>query len=114
MNVFEKYNLELKTILDRSHFVTDIESFQILAQFLDLWNRSKDIKEDLLPELNAVVNGEMEFYDIGADVVGLAYIESNATKLIGSNVGYSDLELPTSDFKELIIQWLSILEKEGR
>ena len=33
---------------------------------------------------------------------------------MGSDVGYFDLELPTEDFKELIIQWLSILEKEGR
>ncbi|MDF0716482.1 hypothetical protein PY092_10005 [Muricauda sp. 334s03] len=114
MSLFEKYDLELKIILDRIHVVTDVKSTQILAQFLDLWNRSKDIKEDLLPELNPVLNGEMEFNDIGADVVGVAYIEANTTKLMGSDVGYSDLELPTEDFKELIMQWLSILEKEGR
>ncbi|MEY8780032.1 hypothetical protein AB9K32_06365 [Allomuricauda sp. XS_ASV26] len=114
MNLFEKYNIELRFISDRVHTVTEDSKHQILAQFLDLWNRSKDIKEDLLPGLLPVVDGEMEFNDIGADVVGLAYVKADRTKLMGSDVGYSDLELPTKDFKELIMQWLSILEKEGR
>ena len=114
MSLFEKYNIELRSIGERIHATTEESKYQILAQYLDLWNRSKDIREDLLPELNPVVNGEMEFNDIGADVVGVAYVETSTTKLIGSDVGYSDLELPTEDFKELIMQWLSILEKEGR
>ena len=85
-----------------------------MAQYLDLWNRSDELKKDFLPELNLVLDGKLKYNDIDADVVGLAYIEANTTKLMGSDVGYSDLKLPTKDFKELIIQWLSVLEKEGR
>ena len=76
MNLFEKYNIKLSNICDRVHAVTKDSKHQILAQFLDLWNSSKDIKDDLLPKLIPVVDGEMEFNDIDADVVGLAYIEA--------------------------------------
>lgn len=112
--MFQKYKLEIQFINDRIHVITEDLKFEILAQYLDLWSRSKDIREDLLPELDAVMTGELEYNDIDADIVGLAYIKRNKTILELSQVGYSDLELPTEDFKELIIQWLSILEKEDR
>ncbi|SEE16750.1 hypothetical protein SAMN04487765_1626 [Tenacibaculum sp. MAR_2010_89] len=115
MRALKKYKLKLKkTDCNYIHIISDSKEIQILAQYLDLWNNSKDIKEDLLPEIDSVINGELEFNDIGADVVGVAYIEQATTKLLGSDVGYSDFELPTSDFKELIIEWLAILESTDR
>ncbi|WP_075341467.1 hypothetical protein [Tenacibaculum agarivorans] len=111
MELLKKYNLEINS---NEHIVTKDSNKQILVHFLAYWDNVQDIKEDLLPELNLVINKELKFNDIGADVVGVAYIESETTKLLGSDLGHSDFELPTKDFKELIMLWIYILEENGR
>lgn len=110
MKLATKYELELKEVNDSIHIVTNSPDYEILAQFLDYWSCPDDIKEDLLPEIDAVLNGNLNCSDVGADVVGLAYVEVASTKLIGSDLGYGNLELPTTDFRELILEWLNILE----
>ena len=69
-----------------------------------------DIINDLLPEIEKVLSGKLAYTDVGADVVGLAFIEPQTTRLIGSDVGYADLELPTKDFRAIVIKWLEFLE----
>lgn len=114
MDLFEKYNLKFKEINGLVHIVSDLKENQILAQYLDLWSKSDELRVDFLPELNLVLNGKMKYNDIDADVVGLAYFDKIKTKIIGSEVGYLDMELPTKDFKNLIIEWLEFLESHGR
>ena len=111
MDILKKYNLKICN--NKYIHSVDLEK-RILINFLAYWDNPQDIREDLLPELNQVVNGELKFIDIGADVVGLAYIESKNTKLLGSDLGHLDFEMPTSDFKDLILVWLSILESNGK
>ncbi|CAL2089043.1 conserved hypothetical protein [Tenacibaculum sp. 190524A05c] len=104
-SIFKKYNLAIK-----NNIVTSEDSSkQILVHFLLFWNKIKDIEEDLLPELMLIINEVLDFNDIGADVVGLAYIEKLNTKLMGSDLGHPDLILPTRDFHKIILEWLTIL-----
>lgn len=114
MRIFEKYQLKLKEVNGSYHVVSDNEDFQILAQFLDYWHRSKDLREDLLPELLSVINGELSDNDIGADVVGQAYVKQNVTTLEMSDIGCKDMELPTKDFRGVIMEWFEFLESQGR
>ncbi len=104
-NIFKKYNLDIKNNIVSS----EDSSKQILVHFLLFWDKIKDIEEDLLPELMLVINEVLDFNDIGADVVGLAYVEKLNTKLIGSDLEHFDLTLPTSDFHKIIMEWLTIL-----
>ena len=110
MSILQKYQLEIKKINGSIHLISEIEKFQILSQYLDLWNNTREIKETLLPEINLVLNGMLEYNDIGGDVVGVAFVEKEKTELNGSEVGYSKMTLPTQDFKDLITEWLNILE----
>jgi len=89
------------------------EKLNFLSAFLYWWRNPDDIKDTLLPEIKSVVDGLVEFTDIGADVIGLAYIEREVTKLIGSDVGYPDIELPTVGFNEIVLKWLEFLESQG-
>jgi hypothetical protein len=90
------------------------DSKDILSGFFDIWRRPKDLREDLLKEIDSVLSGEAEFTDVGADIMGLAYIEPQTTKLMGSDVGYADMELPTVEFREIVLKWLEFLETHGK
>lgn len=76
-----------------------------------MWRDPNEVKETLLPRLNSVLGGEIEFNDIGADVVGVALVKKEMTELCGSEVGYKNLSLPSEDFKLLIERWLEFLER---
>lgn len=113
MTLFEKYSLTLKE-LDRIHVVSNDENLWILADFLDLWRHPAEIKKTLLPEINDVLCGKLAVGEIGADVVGLATIDKQQTKLEMSSVDYRDFQLPTADFKDLVIIWLDIIENDQK
>lgn len=115
MKLTTQYKLEFKKVNGAIHIVANSKEYEILAQFLDYWNSVEDIEEDLLPEVDGVLNGTFGCCDIGADVVGLAYVETEHTKLMGSDIGYADLELATTDFKVLILEWVNIIkESKGK
>ncbi|MFY7670462.1 hypothetical protein ACOSP6_05190 [Tenacibaculum sp. MEBiC06402] len=107
MNILEKYNIKIN---NKSISSRDLNK-QILVHFLGFWNNIKDIEEDLLPELMLVIDGVLEFNDIGADVVGVAYVEKQKTRLIGSDLGHPDFTIYTDDFHQIILEWLSVLKK---
>lgn len=109
MNILKKYNIEVDRKIVSSN---DLEK-QILVHFLAFWDKIKDIEEDLLPELMLVINEVLEFNDIGADVAGVAYVEKQNTRLIGSDLGHSNFTLPTNDFHEIILEWLSVLKNKN-
>ena len=111
MNLTTQYKLELKEVNSTIHIVTNHKEYEILAQFLDYWNCTEDIEEDLLPEIDGVLSGTLDCSDIGADVVGLAYVELETTKLIGSDISYNDFALATNDFKALILEWMEIIKE---
>lgn len=106
----DRYPLKFTVIKDRKTSLSESSEYEILAQYLDLWRDPREIKETLLPGIISVLNGEIDFNDIGADVVGIALVKKQTTELTGSEVGYLDLELPTEDFKNIILGWLEFLE----
>lgn len=112
----QKNNIDITFKYENNSFSSkpNNSSSEILAMFIYLWKHSKDITEDLLPKIEDVLVGRRPFAELGADVVGLAYVKPQTTKLMGSDLGYADLELPTQDFKEIILKWLSFLESGQR
>ena len=114
MKLFEKYKLKIMEINGSINVSTIDKQTRILSHFLDYWNKTKDIKEDLLPELNLVIEGSQFKNDIGADVVGLAIVDTNSTLICMSELDFSDMELPTKDFQGLVLEWLNFLESKGK
>jgi hypothetical protein len=125
MKIQQPYKIEktISTALGDAQIICKEQDYYILFEdeesgflsgFLYWWKNSDDIKDSILPEIKSVVDGRTESAEIGADVIGLAYIEPNMTRLIGSDVGYSDMELPTADFHGIVLEWLEFLEENGR
>lgn len=108
--IIDKYPIKFIFIKNRKTSVSQNTEYEILAQYLDLWRDPRELKNTLLPSINSVLVGEIEFNDIGADVVGIALVKKKTTELTGSEIGYLDLELPTEDFREIILEWLEFLE----
>lgn len=77
---------------------------RVRKYYLAIWRYPNNIKTDLLPSIDSVLSGKVISTDVDADVVGLAYIEQKTTKLMGSDIGYVDMELPTTEFREIIIK----------
>ena len=113
MDYFEKYELYTKEIRERFYLLTDNEAHKILAEYFFMWNRSAEIKETILPELEQIETGELKETEIDADVAGLAYIRPHKTTIMGSDFGYPNLDLPTEDFKGVVLEWVAFLEAHG-
>ncbi len=114
IDLIKKYSLEFTFINDRICSISNDKRTEILAEYLDIWRDSNDIKEDLLPEIESVLLGGLQDAFIGAEVVGVAYVNLKKTEITQSDVGYSDMELPTEDFKSVIILWMEFLQNNGR
>lgn len=110
MDLFKKYNLEIN---NNQTVVTVDKDKQILSHFIDYWNNVDEIKEDLLPEIESVLNDSKSYNDIGGDVIGLAYVKKDNTSLEMSDLGFANYLLPTLEFKGLILEWLNYLENKS-
>jgi len=89
-----------------------LAKYQILAQFLNFWNCPVEIKMDILPLIDSVLSNDSLYVDIGAEAVGVAYVEAEKTKLLGSELGDEDFCLGSGDFKGIILEWLSEVESK--
>ncbi|WP_348747554.1 hypothetical protein [Tenacibaculum sp. 190524A02b] len=49
--------------------------------------------------------------DIDADMVGVAYIENNLTRIEDSDMDYDSIVLKTKDFQEIVLQWINFLKE---
>jgi hypothetical protein len=112
ITINRELNIALKD--DRFYICPVSEANDLLAEFFLTWRSSKDIKEDLLPEIDAVLSGAKPYTDIGADTMGVAYIELKVTKLLRADGNNTTMELPTEEFKEITIQWESFLKDHKR
>lgn len=68
----------------------------------------------MLVEIDSVLSGKVQFTDVGADIMGLAYIQAETTKLMGSDVDNSNVEIPTIAFRQIALEWLNFLETHGK
>lgn len=112
--ITEKYPVKFIFIDDRKTSLSENSEHEILAQYLDIWRDPREIKETLLPEINSVLEGEEDFIDIGADVVGMAFVQKDQTEFCGSELGYKNLIIPSVDFKGLVMEWLEFLEGHSK
>lgn len=88
--------------------------------FLKHWDDANDIREDLLPMIDLVVNGYSRNEFISSDI-SCSYIEQEKTFFIHeSNIiegkfaarNNSSRNMPTSKFKAIILKWLDFLESQ--
>jgi len=51
---------------------------------------------------------EFDFWleGIGADVCGIAFVTSNSTTIEASELGHFNIEFPSVDIKEMVLEWL--------
>ena len=114
MSYHAKYNLNpMITHLGYPRFSTDQQAYQILADYFAIWDDSEHIKEEILADLEQIETGELKETEIDADVAGLAYIRPHKTTIMGSDFGYPNLDLPTEDFKGIVLEWVAFLEAHG-
>lgn len=88
------------------------EVYDDLALFFTIWNTSKDIREDLLPEIEEILSKQKQWENIDAEVVS-AYVQEDVTELWGDD-SEKNLKMSTRDFKEITLKWLEFLERQGR
>ena len=112
MSIFEKYGIYLHD--PENMTLGNTQNNPILSQMLTYWEDPDEIREDVLPEFEAVEKGELEEGEIGADVVGSADVGPETTYLGNSSVSYQPMTLPTADFKQLWLEWIELLEAHGR
>ena len=111
MNFLDRY--ELVPCFDQITYVKTNKTNQILADYLTTWNGSEQIKETILPELEQIETGELKETEIDADVAGVAHINKDNTLLDMSSLGQPEMELPTEDFKGIVLEWVAFLEAHG-
>ena len=114
MSYHAKYNLKpMITHLGYLRFRTDQQAYQILADYFAVWDDSEDIKEEILADLEQIETGELKETEIDADVAGVALINKENTLLDMSSLGQPEMELPTEDFKGIVLEWVAFLEAHG-
>ena len=83
----------------------------------DFWEDPEEIRKEVLPVIDGVMKGEITDIEekiIDSDVIGSAFVEPDTTDLDSSQVGYQPMTLPTADFKQLWLEWVELLEADGR
>lgn len=67
------------------------------------WDRIKEYTGYYISELDFWLEG------IGGDVTGIAFVTQENTTIEGSDLGDPPMQLPSIDFKEIVIEWLSFI-----
>ena len=71
------------------------------------WEKIKEWKGYYIEEEKSFLEG------IGADVAGIAFVTADFTELSVSKLNHIDMELPSMDFKEIILEWLQFIDSFG-
>lgn len=129
MEASARYRLQFMVSHTGSLGVIAPDEALILSHFLMMWYNPKTIVEYLLPEIDKsmfygteeyakVVDGYTAYFlpnsreylnGVGADVAGFATINRKTTVLSHSDLGHENMELPSSDFKRIVIEWLAFI-----
>ena len=86
----------------------------LLGSFLTSWNSVEEIDEELLPTIEIILNGTQQ-NDYTDSAIVWVDIYPNITKFYKSGAGvtidlnFPDYEIPTSDFKEIVLSWREFL-----
>jgi hypothetical protein len=91
-----------KKMKDRWH-QSNQEGIRELVNIEESWNRIKEYTGYYISELDFWLEG------IDADIWGIAFVTANITTIYGSDTGDLPMTLPSVDFKEIVIEWLSFI-----
>ena len=110
-DIIKKYKLNFE-IRKREKFPTSIN--MALTDFLYSWSNIKYINEDLLPFVDEALLGNVDINNCDIGGGGTVAFVEQSTKLCakwGNVSGYlnPEFELPTIDFKKIIILWRDFL-----
>lgn len=83
---------------------------ELLTGYLYEWERSEIIDSDLLPDLQLLLNDEVEKFDDSSTFAMI--IANNAeTRIYANNSAVPDVVIPTQDFHDMIILWRDFLNE---
>ncbi|UIR56357.1 hypothetical protein LZQ00_00680 [Sphingobacterium sp. SRCM116780] len=113
MNIINKYEISFSNkILD---FKTGNEIVKIvnvnnpiLGEFLIGWFSAKEIDELLLPDVDDALSNPNAALENGSETVSI-YIYYQTVKFHKDNIQGWAYELPTQDFKEIVLLWRDFL-----
>lgn len=113
MNIINKYEISFSNkILD---FKTGNEIVKIvdvnnpiLGEFLIGWFSAKEIDELLLPDIDDALSNPNAELENGSETVYI-YIYNQTVKFLKDNAQGWVYELPTQDFKEIVLLWRDFL-----
>lgn len=100
----------------------ETDSHNYIEGFLHHWDDSDDIKEDLLPMIDSVMNGYSPNEFVSSEI-SCSYIEKEITYFIyESNISEGKVEaakhpdryMPTKIFKDITFKWVEFLESQGK
>ncbi|CAL2083499.1 conserved protein of unknown function [Tenacibaculum sp. 190524A02b] len=111
MKLLNKYSIDFKYINNRKTAIFLNKQSEILSQYLDIWRYPDEIEDTLLPAIESVLMEKEVSQDIDADMVGVAYIENNLTRIEDSDMDYDSIVLKTKDFQEIVLQWINFLKE---
>ncbi|UII33939.1 hypothetical protein LVD17_08940 [Fulvivirga ulvae] len=119
-----EFDFEIKNGFPLAKVRSGSENYYLIAMFLTVWNNSRYIKSDLIPYVNERIKKGLEKFidDEGienllsfeADPIGDALIDKDKTIISSWASDKSKCEVPTLIFKNIILEWLDFLEKNGK
>ncbi len=112
-NIIDLYEINFQNRIEDSKFHgRKISKFpftndSILTTFLYDWN-AREINEYLISDIEDVLNGVLPEAQNGSETITIV-IEPATTTFYIDNVGTNYPEVPTRDFKEIVIGWRDFL-----
>ncbi|MEO7175755.1 MAG: hypothetical protein ABIV51_07800 [Saprospiraceae bacterium] len=84
-------------------YESNLKGLEEYINIEESWDRIKDYTGYYIKDLDFWLEG------IGGDVTGIAFITDTNTTIDGSDIGDEPMELPSIDFKEIVIEWLAFI-----
>lgn len=79
----------------------------VVSSFLFGWS-SDDIDNYLIPNINSVINGTVDEFETGSEIIQ-AIVAPTVTTFYSSSQDHDFPVMPTADFKEILLGWREFL-----
>ena len=83
---------------------------EFLTGYLYEWERSDIIDSELLPDLQLLLNEEIEKFD-DSSTFAMIIATNTETKIYADNSSVPDVIIPTQDFYDIIVLWRDFLNE---
>lgn len=116
MSILIKYGLTLCDSKGYPSLIGMHRRYDILTTFLTEFTDVNEFQDNFIPYIEKRSLEGLETINEGGDIIGYdsnscsLFIDKNETSLENSQFGFENLEMPTLDFKNLCLEWLSYLK----